>query len=114
MNKLLALSAVVEAATGAALMTVPSVVGRMLLGEALHGDAATVGRIAGAGLFSLGIACWPSKEPRAAALCAMRFYNFVVGLYLAYLGIQGPHSGPLLWPAAIAHLILAVLMAIRI
>ena len=57
MNKPLAFAALAEAATGAALIVVPSLVARMLLGAELSGVAVAVGRVAGISLLSLGFAC---------------------------------------------------------
>ena len=47
MRRVLVLAAVAEAATGAALLLVPSLVGRLLLGEELTGVAADQWRVAG-------------------------------------------------------------------
>jgi len=47
MNKPLAFAAFAEAATGVALVVVPSLVGRLLLGTELSGVAVAVGRVAG-------------------------------------------------------------------
>ena len=63
MNKPLAFAALAEAATGVALIVVPSLVVRLLLGTELSGVAVAVGRVAGISLLSLGVACWPGKEP---------------------------------------------------
>ena len=111
MNKLLALAAVAEAATGLALLVVPSLVGRLLLGVELADVAVPVARVAGVALCALGIACWPGKGSQRTALGAMTTYGLLVGLYLVYLGIRGEYAGPLLWPAALAHLILTALFA---
>ena len=59
MKKVLIFAAVAEAATGLALLIVPSLVGQLLLGEELTGVAVPVARVAGIGLIGLGIACWP-------------------------------------------------------
>ena len=59
MNKVLIFAAVGEAATGLALLIVPSLVGQLLLGAELTGIAVTVARVAGIALIALGIACWP-------------------------------------------------------
>jgi len=112
MNKLLlAFAAFAEVATGLALMVVPPLVGRLLLGVELSGVAVPVARVTGAGLFSLGLACWPARGPNRAALCGMLAYDLLVGLYFVLLGIRGEFVGPLLWPAAAVHLILGVLLA---
>ena len=59
MKKLLILAAVGEAATGLALVIVPSLVWRLLLGEELSGVAIPVARVLGIALIALGVACWP-------------------------------------------------------
>jgi hypothetical protein len=111
---LLALAAVGEAATGVALLIVPSLVGRLLLGEALAGVAIPVARVTGIALIALGIACWPGNEAGGGpsrALPAMLCYSLFATLYLAYLGMGGEWVGVLLWPAVALHAVLTVLLA---
>jgi len=105
---MLVFAAVSEAATGLALLIVPSLVGQWLLGAELTGVAATVARVAGIALIALGIACWPGT-PRAGMLT----YSAAVALYLAYLGVTGGASGVLLWPAVALHLVLTVLLMVE-
>ena len=81
MKKVLLIAAVAEAATGLALLIVPSLVGQALLGEELTGIAVPVARVAGIALIGLGVACWPGPP-----LLGMLIYSAVVALYLAYLG----------------------------
>jgi hypothetical protein len=107
MNKLLSLSAIIEAATGLALLVVPSLVGRLLLGRELTGVAIPIAGVLGIALIALGIACWPDLP----ALCGMLIYGAAVTLYLSYLGIRGEWVGPLLWPAVLLHAILTLLLA---
>jgi hypothetical protein len=102
MKRALIFAAVGEASTGLALLIVPGLVGRLLLGEELTGIA----RVAGIALVGLGIACWPGT-PRAGMLT----YSAAVTAYLAYLGFTGGSTGILLWPAVILHVILTVLLA---
>src|SRR5271165_1794515 len=111
MNKPLAFAALAEAATGGALVVVPSLVGRLLLGTELSGVAVAVGRVAGISLLSLGVACWPGKEPTRAAVSGMATYGLLVTLYLWYLGIRGEWVGPLLWLAVALHAVLTLLLA---
>ena len=59
MKKVLVVAAIAEAVTGLALMVMPSLLGRLLLGEELAGAAIPVARVAGIALIALGIACWP-------------------------------------------------------
>jgi len=106
MKGLLAIAAAGEAATGLALLLLPSTVGQLLLGAELAGPAAAVARVAGIALVALGVACWPGP-PRLGML----IYSAAVVVYLAYLGLAGDASGVLLWPAVVLHLVLTVLLA---
>lgn len=110
MNRLLAFAAAAEALTGAALMTAPSIVGRLLLGAELSGVAAAVARVAGIALIALGVACWPGGAT-GSGFCGMLAYSLFATLYLAYLGLGGEWVGSLLWPAAAVHGILTFLLA---
>jgi hypothetical protein len=111
MNKLLLFSATVEAATGVALIVFPSPVAQLLFGAELSGAAVAVARVAGIGLFSLGLACWPGKEPARSAPLAILTYNLLVTLFLLYLGLRNEWVGVLLWPATALHAILTILLA---
>ena len=105
MKRVLIVAAVSEAATGVALLVVPSLVGRLLLGEELAGIAIPVARVAGIALIALGLACWPGPP-----LVGMLTYSAVVTLYLAYVGFADGLSGILLWPAVVVHAILTILL----
>jgi len=105
MKRVIILAALGEAATGLALVVVPSLVGRLLLGEALTGVAVPVARVAGIALIALAVACWPGP-PRVGML----IYVGVVALYLAYVGFAGSSTGILLWPAVGVHVILTALL----
>jgi len=105
MKKLLIFTAVAEAATGLALLIVPSLVGQLLLGEELAGVAIPVARVAGIALIALGVACWPGTP-----LVGMLTYSTAVTLYLAYVGFAGGLTGKLLWPAVVLHVILTALL----
>ena len=107
MNKLLTVTAVLEVATGLALLVVPSLVGRLLLGVELSGVAVVVARVAGIALIALGVACWPGRT----ALCGMLTYNALATLYLACVGLGDQFTGELLWPVVILHAILTALLA---
>ena len=98
LKRVLPAAAIAEAATGAALLIVPSLVGRLLLGEDLAGAAIPVARVAGIALIGLGVACWPGPP-----LVGMLLYSAGVTLYLAYLGFAVGLSATLLWPAVGLH-----------
>jgi hypothetical protein len=105
MKKALMIAAVGEVVTGLALLIVPSLVGRLLLGEELIGVAMAVARVAGIALIALGIACWPGPP-----LVGMLTYSTVVALYLAYLGFADGLTGVFLWPAIALHVVLSILL----
>ena len=105
MKNVLTFAAIAEAATGLALLIVPSLVARLLLGEDLAGVAIAVARVAGIALIGLGIACWPGPP-----LVGMLTYSALVTLFLAYLGIADGLTGILLWPAVALHAILSVFL----
>ena len=107
MKKLLSVAAMAEAATGLALLVVPSLVGRLLLGADLSGVSVVIGRVTGIALIGLGVACWPGRT----ALCGMLTYSAAVTLYLAYIGFAGEWVGLLLWPAVVLHTVLTLLLA---
>ena len=107
MKNALTFAAVAEAATGLALLIVPSLVGQLLLGEQLTGVAIPVARVAGIALIALGIACWPGPS-----LLGMLIYSGAVTLYLAYLGFAESLAGVLLWPAVALHAVLTALLAL--
>ena len=114
MKRLLALAAVLETVTGLALMIEPTVVARLLLGADVSGAGAAVGRVAGFALVSLGLACWPGRDLASRdvlAVRAMLTYNLLVTCYLIVLGIGGQFVGVLLWPAAVIHGLLTLLLA---
>jgi hypothetical protein len=100
-------AAVGEIATGLALLIVPSLVGRLLLGQELAGIAIPLARMLGIALIALGVACWPGST----ALSGMLTYNALGTVYFAWLAIGGEWVGPLLWPAVVLHAILTALLA---
>ena len=106
MKMVLLLAAVCEAATGLALVIVPSLVGQLLLGAELTGVSIPVARVTGIALIALGVACWPGRT----ALCGMLTYNALGTVYFAWLAIGGEWAGPLLWPAVGLHAVLTILL----
>jgi hypothetical protein len=107
MKPLLVLTAIIEAATGLALIIVPSLVGWLLFGEEFTGITNPAARVTGIALLALGVCCWPGST----ALCGMLTYSALVTLYLLFLAIRGEWVGPLLWPVVALHGILTVLFA---
>jgi len=113
MQKLLGLAAVLEAATGLALMIHPSLIGQLLFGDGLAGAGIALARVAGIALLALGVACWPGREAgsgSARSAGAMLTYSLLVTLYLVYLGGVVHLAGMLLWPAVAVHAVWMLLL----
>jgi hypothetical protein len=105
---LLAITAVLESATGLGLLLGPAMVARLLLGTTLDAPAAvTVARVAGAALLALGAACWLSRDNGRALVVAMLFYNVAAVAVLAHGAVGLALSGSGLWPAIGLHTALA-------
>jgi len=107
MKRVLILASVSEAATGAGLLILPTLVVRLLLGVEPFGVAVVIARVTGIALISLGIACWPG---RTNPFCGMMTYNVLMTAYLAWLAVQGIWAGPLLWPVVVLHALMTVLL----
>jgi hypothetical protein len=111
-NGLFATTAVIEAGAGLALLCLPSAAANLLLGAPLEAPAAfTVARVGGAGLLTLGVACWlarsDAKSPAARGLVtAMVIYNLGVALILGAAGIGSDRVGAILWPAVVLHTVM--------
>jgi hypothetical protein len=112
MKPLLTISAAIESATGLALLVAPSVPASLLLGSTLETSVGlTIARVAGAGLFALGIACWLGRNDAVGArslVAAMLFYNTAAAAVLIHAGLGLGLSSIGLWPIVVLHLALAI------
>ena len=94
-----------EGLTGLALLMLPNLVGRLLLGMEFTGAGIPAARVAGIALIGLAVACLPGS-----ALAGMLTYSALVTLYLGYLALAGAFAGILLWPAVILHAVVTLLL----
>lgn len=114
MKPLLTLTAIIEAATGLALIAMPSIFIRLLLGSPLGSyDAVVLGRVAGAALFALGVACWLARYDAQSGVArvlvsAMFIYNLCATVILGVAGIWSQPVGFVLWPAVVLHGVMTV------
>jgi hypothetical protein len=114
MKTLLIVTAVIESFTGLVFLILPSLLVSILLGLSVTGTVdLLLGRVAGAALLSLGIACWLARndgKSRAVKglVTAMLLYNIIATSLLAYAGLGAHLSGAGLWPAVLVHLVMAV------
>jgi hypothetical protein len=111
MKKLLIITALVEGMTGLFFLLLPSFMVSVLFDVSLDTQVGLVlGRLAGAALLSLSIACWIAgndTQSRAALAIvrALLFYNVISIILLTYVYIGLDFCGIGLWPAVILHLI---------
>ena len=113
MRTLLAVTALLEAATGFALAASPSLPVSLLIGSPLDTPpGSVVGRLAGAALLTLGSVCWLARNEQrrvtAGLVAAMLFYNVAAATLLAYAHLGLGLSGIGLWPTVVLHSALAL------
>ena len=107
-------NALLEGGVGFALTLAPSAVFLVLLGSALESPGGPViGRVLGAALISLGMACWFAHDEaqgrtEKGLVAALLLYNIAAASLLGYarFGLGLPGVG--LLPAVILHSALAV------
>lgn len=110
MKLLLIIAAVIEAGAGLGLLLIPTLAVSALLSVSLDTPTGLVaGRIAGAALVGLAIACWQARNgergsPATGVIEAMSFYNFAAAMVLVYAGTRLDLRSALLWPAIVLHL----------
>lgn len=101
-------TAFVEVGAGLALIFSPERAGQLVLGVQIASPAATLIRLGGAGLFSVGVACWLARNDGAspaarALLVAITLYNLAAAVVLGWAGAGLHLNGTALWPAFILH-----------
>ncbi len=108
-----AAAAGLEVVTGAGLVVAPSLLARLLFGSEMNASGDLVGRISGLVILCLALGCWPRAFERdnRQELAPLLALSLLATIYLIYVGMGGVNVGVLLWPAAAAHLILAILLA---
>ena len=102
----LKITGLVEAITGFGLVIIPSFLITILLGTTLTDKAALIpGRLAGAALITISIACYFVKGDSQSYLMvkAMLVYNLISTTLLVYAYLVVGISGPGLWPAVLLH-----------
>jgi hypothetical protein len=114
MKNLLTLTAVIEVGAGLAFLCCPTTAVALLLGSSLGTSAAVaLGRLAGAALLALGVACWLARQDGQSCattglVAAMLVYNLAAVAILASARIGSGLAGVALWPAVILHAAMAV------
>jgi hypothetical protein len=109
----LIVTAIAEAGTGVLALFRPSVLLLLLLGVSPAGpEGLFVGRVVGAALLALGVACWLARcdhgsPAQHGLLAGVLFYDMAVAALLAYAGLVLSLVGIALWPAVALHAALA-------
>ncbi|MDP9137511.1 MAG: hypothetical protein M3N38_04965 [Pseudomonadota bacterium] len=115
LTRFLGIAGVLESLTALALLASPSRVASILLQSPLDAPAEVVGRIAGAGLLSLGIACWLSRKtpltPAGLGVAwALLAYNFIACVTLACAGAAMASGGIPALGASVLHGLFGVVL----
>jgi peptidoglycan/LPS O-acetylase OafA/YrhL len=105
-------SAGLEGLTGLAALITPIIVIDLLFASEIDALGLYLARVLGIALGAFGIATWEwSNQPaRLNARVGLCLYNLGVGLLLAYFGFVSNGFGILLWPVALLHLVLGLIM----
>jgi hypothetical protein len=110
---LLSIAAVAETLAGLALVLMPDVTIRLLLGGQTDGVGLMIGRVTGVLMLALGVACWGARADlggaaRAGTIRAITLYNAGAGILLVLFAVTGEASGLVVWCVGLLHLALAV------
>lgn len=105
MNALLAVSSAIELGAGLALLFSPTLAARFLFDAELDAPSAVaLGRIGGAALLSIGVACWLARAGSRPVTAGMLVYNVGAVAVFATYGL----GGILQWPAVAMHAAMAL------
>jgi len=114
MKNLLIVTGIFESVTGILLLISPSLPISILFGSSVDNPVGLlIGRLAGAALLSLGVACWLARnDEKSRAVTgiaiAMLLYNVVALALLTRAGLSVDLSGVGLGPAVFIHVVLTI------
>ena len=122
LKALFLVTAVVEIATGLALLGLPAVVLASLLGiQVAAEETLVVSRIAGAALLAIGVTSALTRDDtrsptQRGVLIGILLYDVLVALLLVYSALAVQLAGPALWPAVVLHTLLTIwcLLCLRV
>jgi hypothetical protein len=110
---LIALACAAEAGTAVVCIADPSLVAELLFGAPLEITGQLLGRFVGFALLSLAAASSPrfgANDVLIPPLTPFLLFSRLAAANLLYIGVRAETVGLLLWPAAIAHSIVAILL----
>ena len=120
MRTLLVVSALLEGVTGLALLLAPSGLVAVLLGAPLDTPVAVaVGRVGGAALLALGVACWRARQDAASRAAqglvgALLLYNVAAVGILVHARLGAGLFSVAFWPVVLVHGALAAWCVARL
>ena len=110
-------TALIEVGAGLSLIGLPALGIWLLLGvREPSPEALIVGRVCGAALLAIGVACWFARDDRVSPsqrglLWAMLVYNIWVCAVLAFAGLVSQIAGVGLWPVVGLHGVMTIWFA---
>jgi hypothetical protein len=113
-------TALIEVGAGLSLVSLPTLAIWLLLGvREPSPEALIVGRVGGAGLLAIGVACWLARGDRGSRsqhglLWAMLVYNVGACTVLAFAGSMLPMAGVALWPGVGLHAVMTIWCALNL
>ena len=111
---LFVVTAMVELSAGTAMFAMPSIMARLLFGEALPaGPSGVLARVAGVALIALGTICMLARRDEhstaaKAIIVGLTVYNVATVLMLVLAAFIVGGTGPLLWAAVLLHGVMTV------
>ena len=114
LKALFLVTAIVEIATGLALLGLPAVVLASLLGiQAALEETLVVSRVTGAALLAIGVTSALTRDDtrsptQRGVLIGILTYDVLVALLLVYSALAVQLAGPALWPAVVLHTVLTI------
>jgi hypothetical protein len=111
---LLIFTACGEMATGLAMLAVPAIPLRLLIGvEQASPETIYVARVAGAALLAIGVGCWLWRSDQLGPgqrglIAGVLVYSAIVAGLLVYAGLFLNLVGIALWPAVAVHVVLSI------
>jgi hypothetical protein len=111
---ILRIAALLELATGLALLAVPSVVVEALVGSTSDDAASVVARVLGGALLGLGVSgvIANRETPERGIAVAFGIYNVSTTITLVAAGLSNTADGALLWPTACLHAVVTAALIV--
>jgi len=114
LGKLFMATTLLEVGAGLCMVVFPTLTIWLLLGvREPSPEALIVGRVGGAGLVAIGVACWLARDDRSSQsqhglLWGILIYNIGTCAVLVFAGLMLRMDGVSLWPVVVLHAIMTI------